>query len=295
MERHHFRLIGLIAILSLSLTAPPAWAELKFYLATTAGLTLSDNPLYPGKPLTLTGSVKDASGAPVTAGVVQIQVAEAPEGPWMVLDVGELDVQGRFQVVDFMPGLKTRPLFVRARYRGHEAGRVCYAPAVSPAVPLIFKAGAGLEEALEIGFVEARGDGAPGTQGTGPWEFMMRVKALKDQSDVVFQGSTSDWVPLHGASWDFQADGGRVTARVLEGDGEEILVVWHLGDLWAGEEATLRVRVDGVIVDAETECDAALPLGGAGVASCREAGGLTWRQVRVSEPVSLTVSCPGPE
>jgi hypothetical protein len=198
---------------------------------------------------------------------VHIQLAEAPEGPWMVLDQGVPDAQGDFQVVDYTLGLETRPLYVRASYQGGEAGRVAYGDAVSPVIPVIARPGASSQEALSLGFVKAKGDGASSQAGSGPWEFVIKVKAWQDMEGVVLQGSTGDWTLLAGATWDFRADAGQVAARVLEGESRETLISWHLGFLAAGQEATLRIVVDGIMAGAEGEGDAALPLGGAGVVS----------------------------
>jgi hypothetical protein len=292
VSSQRLRFIGLIALLSLILAAPAAGAELKFFHATTAGLALSDNPLDAGQPLTLTGRVTDAQGGPVAAGSVQIQLADAPEGPWLALDEGELDRHGSFEITDRTLGLASRPLYVRARYPGHDTGRVCYGASLSPVVPVIVPHGAARDEALGMGFIEARGNGAPGPGGGGPWEFVIRVRAVKEVSQAVFQGYTSDWVPVVGLVMNFQADAGKVSARNLEDGLDDTLITWRLGRLLAGEEAILKVTVDGVIAETEAECDAVLPLGGSGQASFIAAGGSGRPSALLSEGVSLTLSCP---
>jgi hypothetical protein len=293
MQRHHFLLVFWAATLCLSVSQP-ARAELKFYFATTAGLTLSHNPVTPGQPLTLTGQVS-AAGRPVAVGEMQIQVAESPEGPWTVLDGGEPGPDGRFQTVEYALGLEGRPLFVRARYSGHETARVRYRAGISPAVPLVVRTDACRDEALFMGFVQASGDGAPGRHGSGPWEFVIKVRAATDASQVMFQGKTSDWLSLMGAAMDFQADAGQVSAVVLDGERGETQVSWRLGSLKAGEEATLRVTVDGVMLEEEAGCDTALPLSGAGVATFLASGGAARQQLPRPEAVSLALAWPARE
>lgn len=242
------RLVGLLAILFLSLAPAGARAGLQFHLATTAGLTLSHNPIHPGEPLTLTGRVRDARRAPVDNGRVQIEMAETPQGPWQVLAAGRPDAGGNFEVVDHTLGLESRPLFLRAVFSGHNDSRVCYRASLSPAVPLIVNNLARADEVLTMGFIEAAGDAAPGP-GEGSWKYVIRAKALKEVTSVVFQGYAGDWVPLAGAVLDFQADAGRVMAREPEEDTDDTLITWRLDHLLAGEEATLRVMVESV--DAE--------------------------------------------
>ncbi len=286
------RLACLLVFLGLSLAPAGARAELTFHLAVTASLTLSHNPIHPGEPLTLTGRVQDLSGAPVTAGLVQLQLADAPEGPWMVLDQGAPDDQGDFQVVDYTLGLETRPFYVRACYQGADGGRVSYGDAVSPVIPVIIRPGRASQDGLSLGFVKAKGDGGPGRMGTGPWEFVVKVKAWQDVNGVMLQGSTADWTLLNGATWDFQADTGRVAARVLEDEQGETLISWQLGFLAAGQEATLKILVDGIMTaGTEGEGDSALPLGGAGVMSfsvvdLAAAGeGREWDKIPSPEPL----------
>jgi hypothetical protein len=98
---------------------------------------------------------------------------------------------------------------------------------------------------------------------------VVKVKAGQEMEGVVLQGATGDWTFCTGATWDFQADTGRVAARVPEDERGETLISWQLGFLAAGQEATLRIVVDGIMAGAEGEGDAALPLGGAGVVSFR--------------------------
>jgi hypothetical protein len=268
MRRRHFLFVILAATLCpLCLSASQAGRpESNVYLATSASLTLSHNPLTLGQPLTLTGKVS-AAGRPVTVGTMEIQMAESPEGPWTVLEGGQPGPDGRFQTVEFALGQECRPFYVRVRYLGHEAGRVCYREAVSPALPLVVRTAACRDEALTMGFVQAGGEGAPGRQGSGPWEFVIKVRAAREADQVMFQGKTSDWLPLMGAALDFQADAGQVSAEALEGGCGGTQVSWRLGSLKAGEEATLRVRVDGIIFDDETGCDTALPFDSIGAAT----------------------------
>jgi hypothetical protein len=256
------RLACLLAILSLILAAPPACAGLKFFQATTTAIILSSNPVNPGHPLTLTGRVRDARRAPVGGGRVQIQVAETPEGPWEVLDEGKPDAKGNFQIVEHTLGLESRPFFLRAGFSGHDDGRVCYRASMSPPVPLVANSLASrADEGLAMGFVEASGDTSPGPGG-GSWEYVIRAKALKDVIRAVFQGYASDWVPLAGAVLDFQADAGQVLARAPEDDTDDTLITWRLDRLLAGDEAILRVIVDGDDVEEGVEGGAGLTMTG---------------------------------
>ncbi|MBW1992168.1 MAG: Ig-like domain repeat protein, partial [Deltaproteobacteria bacterium] len=163
----HPRFLLYLAVCGLILAAP-AQAGLKFYQATTVSLMLSDNPLPAGQPLTLTAVVRDDRGVPVAAGLVQIQLAEAPEGPWMKLEEGPPDAVGCFRLTDHTLGLEAGSFYVRAWYSGADTSSMCYAPGVSPALPLVITSPTEQEEALLLGFVAASGNGAPRLGEGGP-------------------------------------------------------------------------------------------------------------------------------
>jgi hypothetical protein len=290
MKRHLAGLTVVLALCSLSAALPRARAELKFHLATTAGLTLSHNPVHPGEPLTLTGRVEDAGGRPVSLGWVRLELADAPEGPWTALDQGVPDEAGEFQAVDYTLGLETRPIYVRLAYLGGEAGGAVYGAAASPAIPVIAQPRAASPGGVALGFVKAKGDGGR----AGPWEFTVKVRARQDVDGVMLQGSTGDWTLLAGGAWDFRADTGRVAARVLEDERGETLISWQVGSLAAGQEATLTIRVDGIAATGEGEGDGPLPLNGAEAmgfsAVCRAAAnqGRGWEEVRPPAPEAGT-------
>jgi hypothetical protein len=257
MKRSTFGLLGVLALLGLLWGSGPTRAELKFYRATSVALTLSSNPLQPGEPLSLTGCVKDNGGRPVRAGQVFLELAEAPEGPWMVLDRGEVDEGGCLQTTDYSLGLETGPRYVRARYGGADNGPVCLAEAVSPVLPLRVSAPGEKAGGPSVGWVAAEGDGGP--EGVGPWQFVLRVKAGNEAGPTLLQVSPPLWGPWKAAVLDWETDAGWVTVGVPEG-GEEARATWHLEELAAGEEVTLRLVVDGLMAMTEEEGEASLPL-----------------------------------
>lgn len=206
-----FGALGL-AVLVLTLLPSPAAAELHFHLATTAAVSVSANPVALGEAVALTASVKESgTGKPLALGVIQIERAEAPEGPWVLLAQDIPDAAGSFELIDRATVLTPGVAYFRARYLGHAEGQVTYGESVSPALPLAVKDYAG--PPVELGVIHAAGDGEVGPDGLGAWELRVQVRARQAVEGLVVQAA---------------------------GPG---LRRWRLGPLDAGEDASVKVSL----------------------------------------------------
>lgn len=167
------------------LAAPPALAgELPLIVPTVAGVSLSANPVALGEAVTLTAHIRErGTGAPVTAGLLALERAEAPEGPWVLLAQDPPDAQGAFELVDRVSPLTPGLVWFRARYLGHEGEGLSFAPALSPALPLVVKDYAG--PPVELGVIHAAGDGEVGAHGLGAWELTVALKASAELTEAV--------------------------------------------------------------------------------------------------------------
>lgn len=169
---------GAVIFIALSLLAalPVAAGELPLVIPTVAGVSVSANPVALGEAVTLTAHIRErGTDAPVTAGLLALERAEAPEGPWVLLAEDPPDAQGAFALLDRVSPLTPGLVWFRARYLGHEGEGLSFAPAVSPALPLVVKDYAG--PPVELGVVHAAGDGEVGPHGLGAWELTLALTA----------------------------------------------------------------------------------------------------------------------
>ncbi|MCL6622389.1 MAG: hypothetical protein K6T55_09840 [Syntrophobacterales bacterium] len=202
-------------ILLAALVLPgPAAGEIHLYVPTVAAVSVSANPVALGEAVTLTASVRErGSGRPVSAGVLALERAEAPEGPWVLLAEEAPDEAGSFQLLDRVSPLTPGLVWFRTRYAGHQTEGITYGEAVSPALPLVVKDYAG--PPVELGVIHAAGDGEVGAHGLGTWELTLAVRVLWEVTELsVFQAPAPE--ALAGAARRWRLSGPAVgEAQVL--------------------------------------------------------------------------------
>ncbi len=177
-----------VILVALSLLAPPpaGAGELPLIVPTVAGVSVSANPVALGEAVTLTAHIRErGTGAPVGAGMLALERAESPEGPWLLLAEDSPDAQGAFALIDRVSPLTPGLVWFRARYHGCEARGLSFAPAVSPALPLVVKDYAG--PPVELGVVHAAGDGEVGPHGLGAWQLTLALTAGVEVAEGVVQ------------------------------------------------------------------------------------------------------------
>jgi hypothetical protein len=187
---------------------------MRLYVPTVAAVSVSANPVALGEAVTLTARVRErGSGRPVAVGVLALERAEAPEGPWVLLAEEAPDEEGNFQLVDRASPLTPGLVWFRARYLGQESEGLTFAPAVSPALPLVVKDYAG--PPVELGVIHAGGDGEVGAHGLGSWELTLAVRVLCEVTELlVFQAPAPE--ALAGAARRWRLSGPAVgEAQVL--------------------------------------------------------------------------------
>jgi hypothetical protein len=176
--------VAILIALSLLAARPAGAGELPLVVPTVAGVSVSANPVALGESVTLTAHIRErGTGAPVTAGLLALERAEAPEGPWVLLAQDPPDAQGTFELVDRVSPLTPGLVWFRARYLGHEGEGLSFAPALSPALPLVVKDYAG--PPVELGVIHAAGDGEVGAHGLGAWELTVALKAGAELTEAV--------------------------------------------------------------------------------------------------------------
>lgn len=182
--------VAILIALSLLAARPAAAGELPLVVPTVAGVSVSANPVALGEAVTLTAHIRErGTGAPVTAGLLALERAEAPEGPWVLLAQDPPDAQGAFELVDRVSPLTPGLVWFRARYLGHEGEGLSFAPALSPALPLVVKDYAG--PPVELGVIHASGDGEVGAHGLGAWELTLAVKAGAELTEVAVSAAAA--------------------------------------------------------------------------------------------------------
>lgn len=102
----------------------------------------------------------------------------------------------------------------------------------------------------------ANGLGDPPAGYSGSWQFTMKVHACQDENNVTAQGGANGWAPVTGSS----ADTGFVAVRKTTN--KNTILLWTIGNMIAGQDATLTVTVTGTI-KAGTPSGTVLGLSGA--------------------------------
>ncbi len=242
------------ALLAWTLPAWPAAPELYFHLPTKAALSVSANPVALGEAVALTASIRErGTGKPVSVGLLQIERAEAPEGPWVLLAQDVPDAAGNFELLDRASVLTPGLVWFRARYLGHADGQAAYGESVSPALPLAVKDYAG--PPVELGVIHAGGEGEVGADGLGAWEMQVQVRVREAVDGLAVQAA---------------------------GPGPRR---WRLRPLDAGEEALLTIRLAWLSPRAQVAEGEPVPLLGPLSAVFRGADG----RGRATDPVETAL------
>ena len=103
---------------------------------------------------------------------------------------------------------------------------------------------------ISIDFVS--GPGAPAPGGPYYWDLEILVHACEDLIGVTAQGGTNGWAPLVDRSALLITDTGDAVIRKANKKNETIL--WTIGDMVAGQDATLTIPLSGSIPDRTPDC-----------------------------------------
>jgi len=232
-----------------------ALTALAHQISTSATVSFSVNPATDGDIVDITGTITQSGsehpgvgvGNPVTSGTIQIQElmlggvgvpVGTPGAVWTTIGSGSPDINGQFSVSFDTTGLGGNTIGFRAHYPASGGGHG-FAQVSSPGEDLVINSSC--EGVVTIASDLASGNGTPPPGFTGDWEFRIKVKACKDVTNVSAQGGTSGWTSF------VSATSSTGSAEVRKQNKKTSVLLWTIGDMSAGDEATLLVKVSGTV------------------------------------------------
>jgi len=232
-----------------------ALTALAHQIGTSATISFSANPATDGDAVDITGTVTQSGsqhtgvgvGNPVTSGTIQIQElmlggvgvpVGTPGAVWTTIDSGSPDINGQFGTSFDTTGLGGNTIGFRAHYPASGGGHG-FAQVSSPGTDLVINSSC--EGVVTIASDLASGNGTPPPGYTGDWEFRIKVKACEDVTNVSAQGGTSGWTSFVSATPDIGS------TEIRKQNKKTSVLLWTIGDMSAGDEATLLVKVSGTV------------------------------------------------
>lgn len=265
------------------------------------------NPATDGDIVRIEGAVTETvSSNPVTSGKGEIQIGihetdivpglDDTDVPATSCAAGELDYwdsyQGNLVLTgnEFFVDFDTTGLGGTSQvFRTHYIGGSDYNGSFDGCLQLVINVYTPCNGDLEITAIRASGEGAP-EPGTGPYEWMYTIKVLActNLTGVSAQGGNNGWTTFNYPD-DAYTDTGSVEVR--KQNKKTAVLLWTIGDMNEGDEATLDITLHGSIKPG-TPCDTILNLNGGWSATYGLVGDETvYKTDPHTDQVTITVTC----
>jgi hypothetical protein len=276
-----------------ALAAPP--------ITTTMQVSVSPSAITPGGSATVTATVTPNSGT-INCGNGQIQyriydALNLVRVDWTQLANNLTVSSNQFSVIfdtATIPVAAGERVAFRAGYASDGSGCAFQNQAIglSPTADLLVTAADyatcpnGQTTGVFISIEDPNGNGAPRPGESGPWSFVVKVKACESVYDVTAQGGANGWAPLKSYS--------PAAANVVENvKNKNTVYLWTIGNLAQGQEAALTITVDGAIKNSAGECGKVKQLNGDWSSLyATTPGGVKTKSAYTTYTTTIQVTCP---